>query len=135
MRDLSHTSACSQHSRLRRENMAKFEVLSVTLCVGTPLHPYSIFYRRAYGISTRRLCRRSRWSPLCGLQPPCKPAGYLLPSRAGPGHFESRVPESGLGFRYKYLRLVEFFRPHSREVSRNFFQHHEDLQTSPSKTT
>ena len=58
MGNWSRSSACSQHSRLRRKNMAKSGLLSVSSSVGTPLHPYCFFYRRAYGVSTCRLFQR-----------------------------------------------------------------------------
>jgi len=42
--------------------------LSVTLSVGTPIYPYGIAYRRAYGLSTAGLFKKPLSSPLCGSQ-------------------------------------------------------------------
>jgi len=54
------------HSGIRRDFPAGLKGLSVTLSVGTPLHPDGIAYRRVDGLSNSGLFKKALCSPLCG---------------------------------------------------------------------
>jgi len=54
------------HNVLQRHFRALRARKSVTLSVGTPIFPYGIAYRRAYGSSTTGLLKKKLWwDPLC----------------------------------------------------------------------
>jgi hypothetical protein len=54
------------HSGLRPGFWPEMGLKSVTLSIGTPLCPYPIAYRRAYGLSFRWTVLKNLRSPLCG---------------------------------------------------------------------
>jgi hypothetical protein len=55
------------HSGLRKDFRSIIDRKSVTLSIGTPLCPYPISYRRAYGLFTSGLFLKNLRRPLCGL--------------------------------------------------------------------
>ena len=60
------TPRATPHRGLRRGFRWLSHRKSVTLSIGTPLCPYPIAYRRAYGLSIRWTGSKNLRSPLCG---------------------------------------------------------------------